>query len=159
MRQKGGEPRKMAIEISKCRVCGNQKLMPIVNLGEQCLTGVFPASREQVITTGPLELVKCLNEKDDSKCGLVQLRHSYNRNELYGDNYGYRSGLNISMVNHLKEVVDFNVKLVKLSPDDLVVDIGSNDGTLLNMYPDNLLLVGIDPTAEKIGKYWVGRVL
>ena len=60
-------------EINKCRVCGNTKLVLIVNLGIQSLTGVFPKLREEV-EAGPLELVKCMGE---DCCGLVQLKHNY----------------------------------------------------------------------------------
>src|SRR5215216_5684979 len=87
-------------EIEKCRICGNSELTPVVHLGDQYLTGVFPRSPAQEITRGPLELVRC--EGDSDRCGLVQLRHSYDPDEMYGDNYGYRSSLNRSMVRHLQ---------------------------------------------------------
>jgi hypothetical protein len=143
--------------ISKCRICGNTKLESMINLGNQALTGVFPASQDEKVTSGPLELVRCVRN-DDSTCGLIQLHHSYNREEMYGENYGYRSSLNITMVNHLKSIMELNLKLGKPSSDDLVIDIGSNDGTLLNLYPDNLRLVGIDPTAKKFGKFYRSHI-
>ena len=117
---------------------------------QACATG----SKEQKITSGPLELVKCMPENGNLSCGLVQLRHSYDKDELYGDNYGYRSSLNNSMVQHLKEIVDSNMKLAKPANGDLVIDIGSNDGTTLNMYPDTLKLVGIDPTSKKFKAFY-----
>ena len=46
-------------EITRCRICGCADLIPIIDLGMQALTGVFPRSRDERITTGPLELVKC----------------------------------------------------------------------------------------------------
>lgn len=144
----------MVKEISKCRICGNRNLVSIVDLGEQCLTGVFPSSREQIVTSGPLELVKCIGTDISQICGLVQLRHSYNKDELYGDNYGYRSSLNASMIEHLREIADYNIKLVKPDHKELIIDIGSNDGTLLNMYPENLQLVGIDPTIKKFKSFY-----
>ena len=86
---------------------------------------------------------------------MVQLRHSYDCNELYGSNYGYRSGLNSSMVSHLRDIVEKSLKLAPLRPGDLVIDIGSNDGTLLGFYPRcGAILVGIDPTAEKFRRYY-----
>ena len=139
-------------EIQKCRICGNSDLVPILNLGNQFLTGVFPRSREQKITYGPLELVKC---QGSNSCGLIQLRHSYEHHELYGENYGYRSGLNQSMVNHLHNIVEKIMKLVSISSGDLVIDIGSNDSTLLQTYPQKgPILVGIDPTGEKFKEYY-----
>jgi len=140
----------MYSEIKKCRICGNFELIPILNLGIQVLTGVFPKKKDEVITSGPLELVKCREDKNNNSCGLVQLRHSYNLKELYGDNYGYRSGLNKSMVEHLQRKVKKIEKTVDLNPNDLVIDIGSNDSTLLKAYSNkDLILVGIDPAGNK----------
>src|SRR5690349_517871 len=121
-------------EISSCRICGNTQLLPILNLGTQFLTGIFPKNRDQKITSGPLELVKCAEDGSGSKCGLLQLRHSYNLDEMYGLNYGYRSGLNQSMVNHLHKKVAKIERSYDLKKGDLIVDIGSNDSTLLQGY-------------------------
>ena len=122
-------------EITKCRICGNSDLLPILDLGEQALTGVFPKDRNEVVTSGPLALVKCNDEGNSARCGLVQLKHSYRLDELYGHNYGYRSGLNPSMVRHLEEIVSRALTYVSLKHGDLVIDIGSNDSTLLQAYP------------------------
>ncbi|MEW6481513.1 MAG: class I SAM-dependent methyltransferase [bacterium] len=142
-------------EINKCRICGNTDLVSLLNLGEQTLTGVFPRSKDQLITKGPLELVKCQEDKDGNSCGLLQLRHSYDLNELYGENYGYRSALNKSMVDHLQGKIKKILNMIHLAPGDLILDIGSNDGTLLKAYPhDGLILVGIDPTGKKFKGYY-----
>jgi len=145
-------------EIQQCRICGNTDLASILDLGEQVLTGIFPKTIDQDITKGPLELVKCRDDDhSSSNCGLVQLRHSYDFDEMYGHDYGYRSGLNQSMVDHLKNKIKEILGTVTLKPQDLVIDIGSNDGTLLKSYPSallNLNLVGIDPTGNKFSKYY-----
>jgi len=149
----------MYSEIKRCRICGSEDFVPIINLGVQYLTGVFPRRKEEIITSGPLELVKCNEGKADKSCGLVQLRHSYNMKEMYGNNYGYRSGLNNSMVAHLEDVVAKNLQFVDLSPGDLIIDIGSNDGTLLNKYAGNgYILAGIDPTANKFREYYNANI-
>lgn len=143
--------------ITQCRICGNKNLVSLLNLGEQALTGIFPKSKEDVITAGPLELVKCHPEKEgDVVCNLVQLLHSYDSSEMYGLNYGYRSGLNQSMVRHLQEIVAHATSLVNLAQGDLIVDIGSNDSTLLQSYPTDkkLTLLGIDPTGKKFARYY-----
>jgi len=140
-------------KIDKCRICCNQNLEVVVDLGDQYLTGVFPHHRaDEEITCGPLRLVKCHGGEDS--CGLLQLQHSYDLSEMYGDNYGYRSGLNSSMVRHLQGKVSRIRGVVDLKASDLVVDIGSNDGTTLSAYPNNLQLVGIDPTGEKFKQYY-----
>jgi SAM-dependent methyltransferase len=136
-------------EITKCRICGNENLVSIVNLGDQCLTGVFPTNRDEEVTRGPLELVKCSLDQETRNCGLVQLRQSYDFREMYGSNYGYRSSLNQTMVRHLRAKAEALQRLVSLKSGDVVLDIGSNDGTLLSFFPESeLTLVGIDPTAE-----------
>lgn len=146
-------------EIKHCRICGNTDLVSILNLGNQYLTGVFPKSKTEHITSGPLELAKCRDDHNASACGLVQLKHSYDHYEMYGDNYGYRSGLNKSMVNHLYEKVKKIQAFIQLTREDLIIDIGSNDSTLLQAYrQDGLLLVGIDPTAGKFKKYYPEHV-
>jgi NDP-4-keto-2,6-dideoxyhexose 3-C-methyltransferase len=73
---------------------------------------------------------------------------------MYGDNYGYRSGLNGSMVAHLHDKIHAITASVELNPGDLVIDIGSNDGTSLAAYPDNLTRVGVDPVGMKFRKYY-----
>lgn len=145
----------MYTEIRNCRICGNKNLISIVNLDNQHLTGVFPKTKMEPITSGPLELVKCSDEHNTNACGLVQLKHSYDHSEMYGNNYGYRSGLNRSMIEHLHSKVRKIEAFVQLKNDDLIIDIGSNDSTLLQSYQNSgLLLVGIDPTGEKFKKYY-----
>lgn len=141
----------MYTQIGECRICKNSNLVSILHLGDQFLTGIFPRSRDEPITCGPIELVKC---HGNDGCGLVQLHHSYDLSEMYGSNYGYRSGLNQSMVTHLQAKV--RQLLAKFPPahGDLVLDIGSNDGTLLGFYPTHLLSVGMDPTAVKFREFY-----
>ena len=117
-------------EILQCRICGNKRLEPILDLGMQALTGVFPKPGE-VVEESPVVLVKCHGE---GSCGLVQIKHSVSLEQMYGENYGYRSGLNRSMVDHLQGMARYCSGLVKLASGDLVLDIGSNDGTLLRSY-------------------------
>jgi NDP-4-keto-2,6-dideoxyhexose 3-C-methyltransferase len=142
--------------ISKCRVCGNEHLVSLMDLDEQALTGVFPRTIETEVKIGPVELVKCFGEDG---CGLVQLRHSYELSEMYGMNYGYRSGLNASMVRHLHSKVAKILGMNVLKSGDLVLDIGSNDATTLRAYPKNQYqLVGIDPTGIKFSTYYPADV-
>ena len=109
-------------KIEKCRICGNTRLQCVLDLGQQMLTGVFPRAKNANITTGPLRLVKCV--AGNEVCGLLQLQHSYDLREMYGENYGYRSGLNASMVAHLHNKVKRILVQVHLNKGDLVVDIG-----------------------------------
>lgn len=137
--------------VSSCRICGNANLVQVLNLGDQMLTGVFPDSRDASITTGPLRLMKCHGH---NVCGLLQLAHSYELSEMYGRNYGYRSGLNPSMVGHLTAKVKRIHQWVSIHDGDLIIDIGSNDGTTLKAYAPGPLLVGVDPTGVKFKEYY-----
>ena len=85
---------------------------------------------------------------------LVQLKHTFEPTEMYGDNYGYRSGLNNSMVQHLIGKANYLIELSDLQPGDVVVDIGSNDCTTLKAFPDYVKRIGIDPTIKKFSKYY-----
>lgn len=140
-------------KIEKCRICGNTHLECVLDLGEQMLTGVFPREKGAKVTTGPLRLVKCAGSSD--VCGLLQMEHSYDLAEMYGENYGYRSGLNASMVAHLNDKVKRILGLVELRAGELVIDIGSNDSTTLQAYPSSgPVLVGVDPTGIKFHSYY-----
>ena len=139
--------------IAACRICGHETFRDVVDLGQQSLTGVFPKTRDQHVPIGPLELIKC--DEETGGCGLVQLRHSHEPEEMYGENYGYRSGLNRSMVTHLERRVHEARALAKPEPGDVILDIGSNDATTLRAYGNRgLRLVGIDPSAGKFRHYY-----
>ena len=104
--------------VHRCRVCGSTDLQSVVDLGVQSLTGVFPRTADAQLTRGPLEVVRCTGD-----CGLVQLHHRYDPGELYGGDYGYRSALNRSMVEHLHETVQALLARVPVGAGDVVLDI------------------------------------
>lgn len=138
----------MYTENFKCRGCESEKLITTLSLGEQVLTGVFPKSVTEEITKGPLDLVWC------EDCSLLQMKHSYSMDEMYGENYGYRSGLNASMVRHLQNKIRMLEQLAKPTDGDLVIDIGSNDATSLKAYKGKHQKVGIDPTGKKFKEFY-----
>lgn len=129
-------------EITHCRLCKTSRLVSVLHLGDIKLSGTFPKPDEP-IDGGPLELVYCTN------CSLVQLKQSYNPNAMYGMNYGYKSSLNRSMLVHLFNKVRSLEKFSKADAGDMVLDIGSNDGSTLGMYNPHFKLVGMDPTGVK----------
>ncbi len=146
----------MFYKIKECRVCKNKNLITVLDLGDQYLSGIFPKQIDPEMYRGPLKLVKC--DETTGGCGHVQLEHTFDLHTMYGDEYGYRSGLNSSMVRHLeskyKKIVDF----LDLKDQDVVVDIAGNDGTFLGFFPDNLKLISIDPTSKKFSKYFKSHV-
>lgn len=143
----------MAKNIAACRVSGDKNLISVLNLGQQELTGVFPRSVNEAITSGPLELLWSAESQ------LLQLGCSYDLDEMYGDNYGYRSGLNQSMVTHLSGKVANLERKYGLGSGDCVIDIGSNDATTLKAYSTKgLKRIGVDPTGRKFEKFYTGDI-
>lgn len=145
----------MYTNIFQCRICGNRELDSLLDLGMQALTGVFPKDRETDMPKYPLELVKCRDDGSGKACGLVQLKQSFQPDAMYGMNYGYRSGLNRSMVDHLQKTADKIKCTVSLTSNDLILDIGSNDSTLLRAIDGpGLNLIGMDPSGVKFRQYY-----
>ena len=142
MNQSLGET--MPIKTRKtCRVCGSSKLVPILSLGNQFVTN-FVDDPKGDYPRGPLELVLC-NAKDGG-CGLLQLKHTVQRDVLY-KKYWYQSGISSTMVKALADITTAAKRIIKLSADDVVVDIGANDGTLLRQYKvPGLITVGFEPS-------------
>lgn len=143
-------------KIKKCRVCGNENLVTVLDLGEQYLSGIFPKQIDLDMYKGPLKLVKC--DETTGGCGHVQLEHTFDLPTMYGDEYGYRSGLNASMVRHLKGKYEKISEFINFEDNDVVIDIAGNDGTFLGFFPTNLKLLSIDPTSSKFSKYYQEHV-
>ena len=139
----------MTTPINNCRSCNSTEIEIVFDLDEQRFSGVFRSENLDDILSGPLTLVGC------NKCRLVQLQHSYPLDEMYNEGYGYRSGVTDYMRSHLQEILDFATEKISLIKGDYVLDIGSNDGTLLSHYPDGMYnRIGIDPVAKKyLDKY------
>ena len=138
-------------KISSCRLCDCKKLLPIFDFGKQALSTRFPAKDEPDAEVLPLHLVQCQNKK----CNLVQLTHDYDFDDLYRKGYGYRSGINKTMSNHLKEIVNQIESEVELLENDTALDIASNDGTLLKSYKNKKInLIGIDPTINQYKEFY-----
>lgn len=141
--------------IQECRSCGKNGLLELVNLGDIHLSGHF-VEFDQSIGYGELALLGCF---DGEGCGLVQLSTSYDQSMLYGSNYGYRSGLNPSMSDHLAQKVSKIMSTWNPNSDDLIIDIGSNDGTTLAHYPASFSqLNGVDPTAKKFSRFYAPHI-
>jgi len=137
-------------KISECRLCSSGNLTNIYNLGNLASCGIFPsqANKDQIQRL-PIDLIIC------EECKLVQLKHNYDLDHLFRDTYGYRSGLNESMISHLQELANEVMEMVQVGPQDLVVDIGSNDGTSLGFYRNNKCQrIGVDPTATQFKVFY-----
>ena len=136
------------MKIKKCRNCRNKNLVNLFSLGNLSFTGKFPRKEYINIKKAQLGLVMCSN------CSLVQLSRNYNLKYLYGPDYGYRTGINKTMRSHMREVKEMLSHKSKLSNGDYVLDIASNDATLLNFYNKKIFKVGVDPLVNKYFKYY-----
>jgi hypothetical protein len=136
-----------------CRICGSAALKPVIDLGEQHLQGSFvkPGKEMPPIRKIPTTLVRCDPTQDEKACGLLQTSISVPPEILYSS-YWYRSGTNQTMRNHLKGIADAAVRLLNVDCA-VVLDIGCNDGTLLNCYPETFVKFGVDPSdvAHEVG--------
>ena len=131
-----------------CRLCASSSVVPVIDLGLQRITSRFPAYGDWSTPETPICLVQC------SDCGLVQLRDLVPAEEMYEHLYGYRSGLNGMMRAHLASYSAELQEMVSLSPGDAVLDIGSNDATLLKTYPTSVRRVGCDPTGRQFAEFY-----
>jgi hypothetical protein len=123
---------------SNCRSCLTGTIKSFLNLGDMHLTGYFPEINID-IPKQPLDLGKC------DSCGLVQLVDRLSITELYGKEYGYESNLNESMKTHLQSTARYLEDRFNLNENDHILDIASNDGTLLSGYKNSSKLFGVDP--------------
>lgn len=144
--------------ITECRICKNINLDDLIDLGLQAITSRFPAANEPDPPVMPLVVTKCTGQ---GCCGLVQMKYLVPAEEMYLQTYGYRSGLNESMVAHIKGILSYVLGFLgqDLGDGDIVLDIGSNDGTLLSFYPRDLQRVGIDPTASQFKQFYDSGII
>ena len=133
---------------NKCRICTNPDLIDVIDLGEQIITSRFPLYGDFSTPSTPIVLSLC------SKCSLVQMKYSTNASELYEYEYGYRSGISNTMRYHLKQYQEEIVSKINLREGDTIVDIGSNDSTMLQYYDKNLKRIGVDPTGKQFKDFY-----
>ncbi len=139
-------------KISCCRVCKNTKLDTLYKLRGQFLSGIFPSSIDKSMPNAPLELVKC--STSNSGCGLIQLNGTYDLDTMYGSNYGYRSGLNSHMIEHLSDKARKINELYNNEDSNIILDIAGNDGTFWGFFDQKDNLISIDPSADKFAEFY-----
>ncbi len=129
--------------LDRCQVCGSHDLKRVLDLGHQplCDSLLPSAMLNSPEPTFPLRFLVCRS------CTLGQIDHVVDGSTVYHPHYPYRSGITKELSDHLAGLSADLVKLAGLKPDDLVVDIGSNDGTLLGRFKEHGMRVqGIEPT-------------
>ena len=129
--------------ITKCQICGNKKLVPILDLGHQPIVQNYLTEKglHEEEVTYPLQLVRC------EKCELLQINYVVDPKLVFPTHYPYRTGLTNMLIRNFEELATMMLEEGAYVKDDLVVDIGSNDGTLLSSFKKRgARVVGIEPT-------------
>jgi len=126
-----------------CRLCGSDRLEDVISIGNQFIND-FPDHPSQKGRNGkcPLDVVHCNN------CDLFQLRHTAPQELLYSRHYWYKSGINETIKRDLKEIAEVAIDIAKLTPADVVLDIGANDGTMLSNLTGKAITVGCEPASN-----------
>lgn len=142
--------------IHKCRLCGNQHLTDIIDLGRQYSQGFFCYKNQPLppFRKIPTKIVRCDTTKQENACGLVQNSVIVPPEILYS-NYGYTSSTNQEMSDHLKELYNQILSIKGNLNGKIVCDIGCNDGTFLKNFDRSVKKIGIDPSdiARSVGDY------
>ncbi len=134
-------PSEVLTRRTRCRACGGSNLALFLNLGEVPLANSFLRAEQvhQAEPRFPLEVFFCVD------CSLVQLLHVVHPEVLFS-NYVYRTGTNQTIARHNAVLADTAIDQLRLSSKDLVVEIGSNDGSLLQCFRERgIRTVGIEP--------------
>ena len=127
------------VEHSKCRLCGNDSLDFIFSIGDQYINDFVTEDKINKGKTAPLDIVYC------SKCDLSQLKHTAPQDLLYSRQYWYRSGVTDTMKRELRNIVEDVSSKMLLEEGDIVLDIGANDGTMLENFPKSTIRIGCEP--------------
>lgn len=140
-----------SIVIEKCQICNSNNLTPIIFLGYLPPVNTLPiiGSKPKEQSSYPAQLLYC------SDCYLVQLSLIVDPNILFPKEYPYTSSTTKVLRDNFAELYTESSNLIDLKHEDLVIDIGSNDGNLLSNFQENHKVLGITP--EDIGKLAIKR--
>jgi hypothetical protein len=128
------------IKKTYCRLCNSTLSQILISLGNQYVND-FPSNKIEKGRNGqcPLNLVYC------ETCDLYQLQHTAPQELLYSKHYWYKSSINDTIKKDLEEIANIAIQLNKLTEDEIFLDIGANDGTLLKNIKDKCITVGCEP--------------
>lgn len=129
--------------INQCQVCQSKNLNSVIFLGYlppvNTMVSIGSPSSEQ--PSYPLELLRC------SDCGLVQIGLEISQEVLFPESYPYLSGTTSILKSNFADLERESTSLLGLNKEQLIIDIGSNDGTLLsNFHNQGYPVLGIEPS-------------
>ena len=127
-------------KVSKCLLCKRNHLKSLFNVGNLYVSNFVSEKEILKGVKSPLNLLYC------KKCTLIQLSHLAPQEIMYRRFYWYKSGVTKTMRDGLKELFLDCVKKAKLKKNDIVLDIGANDGTLLKYFKKSKFkTIGCEP--------------
>ena len=132
-----------------CRMCLSKDLQKVVELSPTPPGNNFLEKEElgQAEVKYPLELYFC------NVCHHLQLGHVVDPAILYQNDYSYVSATSAQFVKHLSDFASFAIGKFDLKAKELVIDIGSNDGTCLSFFKDaGMTVLGVDPATNIANK-------
>ena len=137
--------------VERCQICGSSSLEPILFLGYlPPVNGFHPiGQRPMEEPSYPAEILYC------KQCHLVQSGLIVSPEIIFPPSYPYTSSTTKVLRDNFAELYEECSALFALKPEDLIVDIGSNDGNLLANFKDNHRVLGVTP--EDIGKLAIER--
>ena len=129
--------------INKCQICGSKKLVDVINLGEQPLANTLSKNLKanSIVEKFPINIVRC------DECTLLQLDYIVDQNKVYHPDYPYLPGITKTVDEEQKDLENYLFEELNLKKNDTVLDIGSNDGSLLKHFKEKgLNVTGVEPT-------------
>ena len=133
-------------KVKRCLLCKNRKLKKVFSLGNLFVSNFVKKDQINNGVKAPLTLMYC------SQCTLLQLSHIAPQEIMYKKFYWYRSGVTKTMRDGLKDIYKSSLKYVNLNKNDVILDIGANDGTLLKYYSKKFKTIGCEPAKNLVNE-------
>ncbi len=142
------------MKLKICRICKSKKLKLIFSLGKQPLANNLLSYAKEKAKNYPLELVQCQH------CGFIQLNYVVPKEDLF-DTYFYIPSLSKTYLDHFDSMSKSLIAELNLKNDNLVIDIGGSDGSLMHAFEKKgMQVINIEPAKNitskvlKINKYF-----
>ena len=133
-------------KVKSCLLCKNRKLKKVFSLGNLFVSNFVKKDQINNGVKAPLTLMYC------SQCTLLQLSHIAPQEIMYKKFYWYKSGVTKTMRDGLKDIYKSSLKYVNLNKNDVILDIGANDGTLLKYYNKKFKTIGCEPAKNLVNE-------
>lgn len=148
------EPTALCREIDHCEVCGSRSLIPVLDLGAHPMCDdLVPIGDPRVCAEYPIEILFC------ETCRTAHQRFQVPKRQLFPETYHYRSRFTADVLSGMRNLVDSCERRFGSIADKKIVDVGCNDGSLLDFFREKRgFTVGIEPTSAALDAAKKGHV-